>query len=181
MRAIGLLCASVAALLLAACGTAPSSTDVPPLPGFDAIAAVAAIRATGSADASELDVKPLRDPQVEDLREQAIVLETQRMYRAAADALDAALAINPGDPALLQERAEVALLLQRLPEAERFAQRAFATGSRVGPLCRRHWETVAQVRTALAAVAAPADDAVASAAEARRQRDACTVAAPNRF
>jgi len=183
MRPAGPLVALLAALLLAACGTAPPSSDVPPLPTFDALAAVAAIRAAGTADASELDVQPLRDPQVEDLREQAAALETQRMYRAAVDMLDAALAINPDDPALLQERAETALLLHRLPDAERYAQRAFAAGSKVGPLCRRHWETIAQVRAGQALAPAPAVSAAnaPSAADARRQRDACTVAAPKRF
>ena len=146
------------------------------LPTFDAVAAVAAIRSAATADASELDVQPLRDPQVEDLREQAAALEARRMYAAAAAMLDGARAINPGDPALLQERAEIALLLQQLPEAERHARRAFAAGSGVGPLCRRHWETIAQVRGGLAT---PGD--VDGAADARRQRDACTVAAPDRF
>ena len=184
MRLIGTGRALASALLLAlaACATKPS-TDMPALPTFDAVAAVVAIRTAGSADASELDVQPLRDPQVEDLREQAAALEIRRMYRAAADALDAALAINPDDPALLQERAEAALLQHQLPDAERFAQRAFATGSKVGPLCRRHWETIAQVRAGLAAAPAHVDAAAGASivADARRQRDACTVAAPNRF
>ncbi|MHB8911164.1 MAG: hypothetical protein ACYC42_00600 [Lysobacter sp.] len=183
MRAAGPLVASLAALLLVACGTAPSSADAPPLPTFDALAAVAAVRAAGTAEASELDVQPLRDPQVEDLRQQASVLETRRLYRAAADVLDQALAINPGDPALLQERAETALLLHRLPDAERYAQRALAAGSKVGPLCRRHWETIAQVRAGRALASTPAQTAAnpPSAADARRQRDACTIAAPKRF
>lgn len=169
-------------MALAACTTTPTIAPST-LPGFDAVAAVAAIRAAGGADAGELDVQPLRDPQVEDLRQQASALETRRMYSAAADALDRALAANPDDPALLQERAEVALLLQRLPEAERYAQRAFTTGSKVGPLCRRHWETIAQVRAGIATASPQVDAAAgpATAADARRQRDACTVAAPNRY
>ena len=166
---------------LAAC-TTTQPAEMPAMPSFDAMAAVAAIRASGGAAANELDIQPLRDPQVEDLREQASVLEAKRMYRAAADALDKALAINPEDPALLQERAEIALLLHQLSDAESFAQRAFDSGSKVGPLCRRHWETIAQVRAGIAAAPAQAGAAVrASAAEARRQRDACTVAAPDRF
>ncbi|MFD0739999.1 hypothetical protein ACFQZQ_12005 [Lysobacter koreensis] len=154
---------------------------MPPLPTFDAVAAVAAIRAAGGADATELDVQPLRDPQVEDLRQQAAALEAKRAYRAAATALDRALAINPDDPALLQERAEAALLLHALDDAQRHAERAFATGSKVGPLCRRHWETIAQVRDARPPQVAVSTTAPATAADARQQRDACTVAAPNRF
>lgn len=169
-------------MLLAACTTTPTA-DLPALPSFDAVAAVAAIRAAGHAAASELDVQPLRDTQVEDLRQQASALEARRMYRAAADALDKALAITPDDPALLQERAETALLLHHLPDAERFALRAYATGSKVGPLCRRHWETIAQARTGQAGAPpqAGAVAATATAADARRQRDACTVAAPSRY
>lgn len=184
MRANGFVRGIALTLLMAtaACTTAPPAA-MPALAGFDAIGAVAAIRAAGGASAAELDIQPLRDPQVEDLRQQASALEARRMYRAAADALDSALAINPDDPALLQERAEAALLLHQLSDAERFAQRAFATGSKVGPLCRRHWETIAQVRVALTTVPAQAGAGAsqASAADARRQRDACTVAAPNRF
>ena len=169
-------------LVLAACSTAPPR-DMPALPTFDAVAALAEIRAASDADAGELDVQPLRDPQVEDLRQQAAALESRRRDRDAAGALDQALAINPDDPALLQERAEIALLLGQLLQAERLAHRAFATGSKVGPLCRRHWETIAQVSANRLAAGAgvPAGNGAVTAIDARRQRDACTVAAPNRF
>lgn len=180
MRSILHAAALAGVLALVACSIAPSQSDMPALPTFDAVAAVAAIRAAGGADATELDVQPLRDPQVEDLRQQAVALEARQMYRAAATALDRALAINPDDPALLQERAEAALLLHALDDAQRHAERAFVTGSKVGPLCRRHWETIAQVRSARPAQTVAAT-ASATAADARRQRDACTVAAPNRF
>lgn len=167
-----------AVLLLAGCGTVTPTAEAPPRPTFDALAAVAAVRAAGNASAGELDVQPLRDPEVEDLRQQSSALEAKGMFRAAADVLDQALAINADDPALLQERAEAALLLQQLSDAERLAQRAFAAGSQVGPLCRRHWETVAQARAGLADPAAPVS---VDASDARRRRDACTVAAPERF
>jgi tetratricopeptide (TPR) repeat protein len=175
MRPLATLCTLAAAVLLAGCGTGAPLPDSPPPPTFDAVAAVAAIRAAGSASASELDVQPLRDSRVEDLRQQASALQARGMFRAAADLLDQALAINADDPAMLQERAEAALLLNQLPEAEAFAQRAFAAGSQVGPLCRRHWETVAQVRAGLAV------SPESTVSDARRRRDACTVAAPDRF
>ena len=178
MHPLATLCTLAAAVLLAGCGTVAQLPDVPPQPTFDAVAAVAAIRAAGSASASELDVQPLRDSGVEDLRQQAAELQARGMLRAAADLLDQALAINAGDPAMLQERAEVALMLHQLPDAEGLAQRAFAAGSQVGPLCRRHWETSAQVRAGLAVSPGPHG---ASVSDARRQRDACTVAAPDRF
>jgi predicted Zn-dependent protease len=178
--------------LLAACSSAPPA---PPVPAFDTRAAVAAIRAAGGADSSELDVQPLRDAQVADLREDAQRLEREGKVAEAATALDQALAVTPDDPALLQERAEAALLLGQADNAEQFARRAIQLGAQVGPLCRRHWETIAQA-TELRGHDAPAagrgEEAAARAAaeasarksaieQARRKRDACTVAAPPRY
>ena len=85
----------------------------------------------------------------------------------------AGLAIVPEDPALLQERAEAALLLKDPAAAEALARRAYALGAKVGPLCRRHWTTVRQTRLL-------AGDA-AGAAQALTQVEACKVAGPNRF
>lgn len=155
-----------------------ASSPVPSTPAFDAVAAVAAIHAAGASDERELVIRPLGDSEGADLREQAAQLQARGQYEDAAVALDRALAINAEDPALLQERAEVALLQHDLALAEQLARRAFEAGSQVGPLCRRHWETIAQVRTIQAATALPP---AATAAEARQARDDCTVAAPNRF
>lgn len=169
------LAATGLAALLAACAT---PTPEPAVPAFDTAAAVRAVRAAGEADAKELSVQPLRDPQVEDLRQDAEALEARGMVQGAADALDRALAITPDDPALLQERAEIALLLGDTDTAAGLAMRAFELGSQVGPLCRRHWETIAQVRMATPAEISPA---AASVEQARERRDACTVAPPPRF
>ena len=163
--------------LLAACAT---GTPEPAAPAFDTAAAVRAVRAAGEADDKELSVQPLRDPQVEDLRQDAVALEARGMVQGAADALDRALAITPDDPALLQERAELALLLGDTGMAAQLATRAFELGSQVGPLCRRHWETIAQVRLATPSPAEGAP-AAASVEQARERRDACTVAPPPRF
>jgi tetratricopeptide (TPR) repeat protein len=160
-------------LLLAACSTTPSAT--PPVALTDATpeAMVAAIRAAAGNDERELAVQPLRDPMVEDLRQSATRLEAQQQYVEAAAALDKALAIVPEDPALLQERAEAALLLKDPVAAEALARRAYGLGAKVGPLCRRHWTTVRQARLL-------AGDA-AGAAQALTQVEACKVAGPNRF
>ena len=165
------------AVLAACAGIEPA----PPQPRFDAVAAVAVIRAAGTAGPAELVVKPLGNPQVGDLREQASALQAQGRHADAAAALDQALEISPNDPALLQERAEAALLLQDLEGAERLARRAIAIGTEVGPQCRRHWETILQVLTVRPATASDPASPAPTAADARRQRDACTVAAPPRY
>jgi ABC-type phosphate/phosphonate transport system substrate-binding protein len=165
--------AVLAACLLAACATAPSPAPSAALTTATPEAMVAAIRAAAGEDDSELAVQPLRDPMVEDLRHDAQRLEAGRHYDAAAATLDRALVLVPEDPALLQERAEAALLLHDGATAERLAYRAYATGAKVGPLCRRHWATIEQVRLL-------AGDA-AGAASAKLQIDACKVHGPNRY
>ncbi len=164
----------VLALALAACATPP-----PPPPATPALTSatpqqqVAAVRAAAGDGEGELAIQPLRDPKVEDLREQAQRLEDQQHYADAAKALDQALEIVPDDPALLQERAEAALLLGDPARAESLARHAFELGSKVGPLCRRHWATVEQARLL-------AGDA-AGAATAKAQVEQCTVAGVQRY
>jgi tetratricopeptide (TPR) repeat protein len=133
-------------VLAVACTVAPPQPAALAEANFNGEAAVAAVRAAGGAAGRELDVQPIRDTQVEDLRQRAVTLEKTRKYAEAAAALDQALQINANDPALLQERAEAALLLHRLDDAERFAQQAYGGGSQLGPLCRRHWATIAQAK-----------------------------------
>lgn len=188
--------AAVLAALLAACGSTPvASTWIGPSPEQ----LVSEIRAAGAAMPGELDVQPLRDPMVEDLRVRAARAErTQRYAEAAAD-LDKALALSPDDPGLLQERAEAAVLEKDLAKAEALARRAFGLGGKVGPLCRRHWMTIrqslAQHQSRLMQQQAAGhmkgevldrweQDMAKVATDlelARRDQDACTVSPPPRY
>ncbi len=170
--------ASLAALLaLAACASAPESprpTAVPRVAPEQRLAAVkAAVSAASGADDRELAVQPLRDPQVEDLRAAATKAIAARSYSIAANALNQALLIADADPAILQERAEVALLQSDHRRAETLSKRAFDLGSKVGPLCRRHWATIEQSRLARGLQA--------DAAAAHMQIEACTVAGLDRM
>lgn len=149
----------------------PASPAIPKVAPEQRLANVAA--ASEGADDRELAVQPLRDPEVQDLREDAIAAIAARNYAAAAEALNQALLIAPGDPAILQERAEVALLQAEYERAETLAKRAFDLGSKVGPLCRRHWATIEQARLARGLQ----QDAVS----AHTQIEACTVAGLNRM
>ena len=161
-------------LLLAACAGGPSSSARPqPLTDATPGQMLAAIEAAAGNGDGELAVMPLRDPMVEDLRERARAARGQSRYDEAADALERALAIVDDDPALLQERAEVALLQRDFERAGALAERAFALGAQVGPLCRRHWATIEQVRLATG-------DAE-GAASAAHQVQGCRVAGPERY
>lgn len=169
-------CAPLAALcllvsLLSACG--PVVVPPPPAPGISPQQRLAAVHAAAGAEDTELNVQPLRDPQVEDLREQAARALAGGDAEAAGEALNQALLVVPDDPAVLQERAEVALLQAQYERAETLARRAYDVGSKVGPLCRRHWATIEQSRLAR--------DQAENAASAQAQLRTCTVPGVTRY
>lgn len=153
---------------LAACASGPAVAPGPAIPVVAPEQRLAAVQAAAGGEDRELSVQPLRDPRVEDLRATAQRDLAARNYAGAAQALNQALLILADDPGLLQERAEVALLQSEYDRAETLARRAFDLGSKVGPLCRRHWATIEQAR-----LARGHNDVVESA---RVQREACTVA-----
>ena len=167
------LAAAALALLLSACSTgAPAPERRAVAKKVDPGAVGADVRATGE-HGHELEVQPLRDPQVEDLRLQAQSLEAAGKLKPAGAALDQALAITPEDPDLLQWKAELALLRRAWQEAEVLANQSFERGPKLGGLCRRNWATIAHAREHRGA-----SDA---AAVARRQVASCTVAPPVRL
>ena len=167
MRSAVLLCAMV----LASCATPVAQAPEPAQPAPEAM--VAAIRAAAVHSGPEVVIQPLRDPMVDDLRERAQRLEHERRYPEAVVALEHALQLVPDDPALLQERAELAVLEGDFVGAAHLAHQAWASGAKLGPLCRRHWETLHQLRLA--------SGDVAGAVSAQAQRDACTVTGPVRY
>jgi len=152
---ISVLCrASCVALLLgtiAAC----SQDAAPPASGGNLRSVlptprdmVLQVRAAGASTSSELEVTPLRDPQVGDLLARAATLDTQSDYPGAAQAIAKALRLIPGDPELLQQAAEFALYQQDWKQTETFAQQSYDLGPKLGSLCRRNWTTLRFVRLA---------------------------------
>jgi Flp pilus assembly protein TadD len=160
--------------LASACAPAPPVTHTEPAaPTVSPQQRLTAVLAAAGGDDKELSVQPLRDPQVEDLRIKAAQAMQAHDYPRAADALNQALLIVADDPAVLQERAEVALAQGDYPRAETLAKRAIELGSAVGPLCRKHWATIEQSEQALG----HNDEAAAAHAKI----EACTVAGVNRM
>lgn len=158
---------------LAACVSAPPPPPAPSMPVVSPAQRLAAVDAAGGVDDTEVNVHPLRDPQVEDLRELAAERRHAGDVPGAAHALDQALQLDPRDPGLLQERAEAALLAGDFGSAERFAKRAIDLGSKTGPLCRRHWATIEQARLALGQEI--------NARSAHAQIEGCTVPGIKRY
>lgn len=163
----------LAALALAACASAPTAPAVQPLTSATPAEMAAYVDAVGGDGDGELDVQPLRSSEVEDLRQRAARLRAGGHHRDAANALDHAIELVPDDPALLQERAELALLTADFDQADALAARAQSLGPGVGPLCRRHWATREQAALARG-------DAEAAAA-AKAAIPTCTVTRPPRW
>jgi hypothetical protein len=157
-------------LLLAACGSGNGgSTSARRLTAAQMLQQLRAAGQTGN----ELDVQPLRDPQVADLRASATLSENRGDYPAAIAAITRALAITPDDPDLLQWRAELALTSKDWPLAEQFAARSYEKGPKLGGLCRRSWMTRQFARE-------ERGDAT-GAATARQQVGVCAVPPPVRM
>lgn len=164
--------ALLALLLLAACATTPPPKPVakaaPPARDW-----VAEIRAEARKLPSHIEVIPLQEAAVADLRAKAQAAEAAKRFDEAEATLHAALAIVPEDPALWQWRAEIALAEHRFADAIAHAQKSEAIGPKLGDLCVRNWLTVAAARQ-------EAKDS-AGAAAARTRAAACPVPAPIRM
>ena len=130
------------------------------------------VRSAGQVG-DELDVQPLRDPRVEDLRAAATQAEARGDYAGATRLLAQAAQLTPEDPDLLQWQAEMALVSRDWAGAEALASHSWNRGPRLGGLCRRNWTT--------RRIAADARGDAAAAAQAQQQVAACKVAPPNRF
>ncbi|KLD71968.1 hypothetical protein [Xanthomonas pisi] len=156
-----------------ACVSAPPAPPPPPVDPTTPTQRLLLIEREAGVDDTELSVQPLRDPQVDDLRDSAKAKRQAGDLPGAAAALDQALKLVSGDPAILQERAEVAVLQADWPAAERFANQAVELGSKTGPLCRRHWATIEQSRLARGEKE--------NAASAKAQIAGCTVPGVKRY
>lgn len=153
-------------LALAACVTPPPVVKAP-VDTTTPAQRLAAVDAAAGNDDKELAVQPLRDSEVEDLRQAAHGRRQANDLAGAAVALDQALAIMASDPSVLQDRAEIALLQGDWAAAETFARKSIELGSKTGPLCRRHWATIEQSRLARGEKE--------NAASAHAQLEGCTV------
>lgn len=161
----------LAAALLAACA-APE----PPPPKKPKVATrdyVSEIRGRAAGVPSIVQVLPLADTEVDDLRREARAQEEAKDYAAAAAAVRRALALRPEDPALWQWLAELSLQRGDYKDAELHAQKSYDLGPRLGEICVRNWLTIQITR------AVRGDAAGASSAQA--QVPSCQVAGPIRM
>lgn len=158
---------------LAACASAPEPREAVTLPTAPERDVIAEVRAAGVDAGDGLEVTPLRDPAVSDLRDAASRHEAARAYAKADMALKRALELVPADPELTQWRAELALAQRRYDEAVQLANASWENGPRLGGLCRRNWAAIRIARE----LTGYSEAAMAAAAQIAR----CTVEPPVRM
>lgn len=164
---------AAALLAIAACSQPPPAPQRATKAEVPARDLVAEVRAAGAAAADALDVQPLRDPVVEDLRRSATRAETEGKHAEADGFVKQALTLSPNDPELLQWRAELLLAQDFFDEAAILANRSYEQGPKLGALCRRNWTTIRLAREMR--------NNDAEAATAGEQAARCTVEPPVRM
>ena len=133
--------AVVLAVLLSAC----ASTEPWPAPGQDR-EVESRVREPAKEDSEGVQVFPLQNPAVKELLADAGTAESSGDYGQAATLLERALRIQPRDPEILQNLAEVQLQMKDYEQALNFATRSYDIGPRVGEICSRNWRTISVSR-----------------------------------
>ena len=131
--------AGVLVLLLAAC----SSQSPAPVEEHEVTTRV---RVPASQDSAGVQVYSLQNPAVKQLTAQARDAERAGDLEQAGGYLERALRIQPRDPQLLQQMAEIKLQEKDYQQALNFAVRSYDIGPRVGEICSRNWRTIGVAR-----------------------------------
>ena len=125
-------------LFLSACATAPAPVDE------DIVDT--RVRQPAQQDSAGVQVFPLENPAVTELLADASQAEGSGQYEQAAMLLERALRIQPRNPEVLQNMAEVQLQVRDYEQALNFAARSYDVGPRVGEICSRNWRTISVSR-----------------------------------
>jgi hypothetical protein len=107
------------------------------------------VRQPAREERAGVQVYPLENPAVAELSAQAHQAEASGDLGQATLLLERALRIQPRNPELLQQMAEVQLQRQDYQQALGFAVRSHDVGPRVGELCARNWRTIGVSRERL--------------------------------
>jgi len=107
------------------------------------------VREPARRQSAGVQVYPLQNPAVKALLQDASRAEKQGNLDDATVALERAMRIQPSDPEILQAMAEVQLQKKDYEQALNFAIRSYDSGSRVGEICARNWNTISVARERL--------------------------------
>lgn len=106
----------------------------------------ARVRQPAQQDSAGIQVFPLQNPAVKELLAEAGSAESSGDYEQAVVLLERALRIQPRDPEILQNMAEIQIRVQDYQQALNFAVRSYDVGPRVGEICSRNWRTIGVAR-----------------------------------
>ena len=135
-----------AVLLMSGCAVPPPK----PAPVEDRTEVQAEVREPAQEEGNTgVQVFPLQNPAVKTLLAEAGEAEDQGRYEDAALLLERALRIQPRDPQLLQQMAEIQVQKEDYEQALSFAVRSYDAGPRVGEICARNWRTIGLARERL--------------------------------
>ncbi len=104
------------------------------------------VRQPARADSAGVQVYSLKNKAVVELMEKAKDAEKRGHLNDAAELLERAMRIQPTNPELLQQMAEVQLGRKDFQQALSFSQRSYEIGPRVGEICSRNWRTTSVAR-----------------------------------
>lgn len=125
----------ISVLILSACaGTVSVPGDDPEVENR--------VRVPASQDSEGVQVFPLQNSAVKELLADAGNAESTGDYNQASVLLERALRIEPRDPEILQQMAEIQLQKLDYSQALNFAVRSYDVGPRVGEICNRNWRTI---------------------------------------
>ena len=136
-------------LLLAGCAAKTAPPGAPESAPVEDRTVQEKVREPAQRDRGGVQVFPLQNPAVKELLAQASKEESSGDYQAAAVSIERALRIQPRDPELLQQMAEIQLQKKDYQQALNFASRSYDSGPRVGELCSRNWRTMSVAQEAL--------------------------------
>jgi tetratricopeptide (TPR) repeat protein len=135
LNGIRLIFAGLLALLLVACA---ASTPAP----VEEREVETKVRTPARQDSAGVQVRPLQNPAVVQLTNEARRAEHAGDLDQAAVLIERALRIQPRDPELMQHMAEIQLQKDEYEQALNFAVRSYDIGPRVGEICARNWRTI---------------------------------------
>jgi len=133
--------------LLAGCKSAETLPEPAPAPEPPPRDWITEIKAEAATAIQRGGAFPLADNDVLSLRRRAEKLAAEQKYAEAERLLSEALTLMSEDPALWQQRAELALAQRDFAQAEAHARKAESLGIDFGELCVRIRLTQAAART----------------------------------
>lgn len=106
------------------------------------------VRNAAAALVTTVEIVPVESPAIAPLLNAAQAHAEQGQYGPAQNRIEEALVVEPENPRILQELAELKLRQNLFAEAEQLARRAWSGSARLGVLCARSWLTVAEAQLA---------------------------------